>query len=360
MTRTDVPRGAGGSYWTRLGIVMAATTVALAALFAATTRSSVAATILHVVANSVALGALGGVVVPRVRRRVRGMGWAPQWGWTLLALLGVAVLGSVLACAALLLFGHRDAPSLLHCVRADLWVNALIVGPVGIAITLYESQRARLDALTLELRTKELERERASKIAVEARLSSLESRLHPHFLFNTLNTISALIQEDPERAERMVERLAALLRFSLDATAAGVVSLEREMTIVADYLAIEAARLGDRLAYRLDVSPAAAACEIPPLAVQTLVENSIKHAVAPRPRGGRVSVTATASNGRLDVVVWDDGPGFTEAAIVPGHGLENLKARLAARYGPAAALEIAPRDGGTQVCVSVPRDGGAG
>jgi LytS/YehU family sensor histidine kinase len=285
------------------------------------------------------------------------MSWAAQWGLTLLALLGVTVVGTALACGVLALLGHRAAWAIAGCVREDLWVNALIAGPIGIAVTLYESQRARLDTLTLELRTKELERERASKIAVEARLSSLESRLHPHFLFNTLNTISALIHDDPERAERMVERLAALLRFSLDATAAGVVTLEREMKIVADYLAIEAARLGDRLSYRLDVSPAAAACEIPPLAVQTLVENSIKHAVAPRPRGGRVTVTASATNGRLDVAVWDDGPGFSVTAITPGHGLDNLKSRLAERYGPDATLAIAPSEDGVQVSVSLPRRG---
>ena len=105
------------------------------------------------------------------------------------------------------------------------------------------------------------------------------------------------------------------------------------------------------------MSPAAAGCEIPPLAVQTLVENSIKHAVAPRPRGGRVTVTATATNGRLDVAVWDDGPGVSVAAITPGHGLENLKARLAERYGPAATLEVAPSDRGVQVSVSLPRRG---
>ena len=357
MTCTVEARPASGSYWTRLAVVVAAITIALAALFSSMTPWSVAATILHVVVNSVVLGGLAGVIMPPARRRVHGMGWAVQWGFTLLTLLGVTVLGTVLACAVLSLLGQRAAWSIADCVRADLWVNALIAGPIGIAVTLYESQRARLDTLTLELRTKELERERASKIAVEARLSSLESRLHPHFLFNTLNTISALIQEDPERAERMVERLAALLRFSLDATAAGVVPLEREMKIVADYLAIEAARLGDRLTYRLDVSPAAAACEIPPLAVQTLVENSIKHAVAPRPRGGRVTVTATATNGRLDVAVWDDGPGFSVAAITPGHGLENLKARLTERYGPAATLDVAPSEGGVQVSVSLPRRG---
>ena len=99
----------------------------------------------------------------------------------------------------------------------------------------------------------------------------------------------------------------------------------------------------------------AGAWDVPPLAVQTLVENSIKHAIAPRPSGGHVRVEAATSNGRLVVGVWDDGPGFTIAAAIPGHGLENLQSRLHARFGDTATLSVAPRDGGTLVAVSLPR-----
>jgi LytS/YehU family sensor histidine kinase len=110
------------------------------------------------------------------------------------------------------------------------------------------------------------------------------------------------------------------------------------------------------LTYRFDVAADAGTCEVPPLAVQTLVENSIKHAIAPRPGGGRVRVEAGTSDGRLIVGVWDDGPGFEVSAAIPGHGLENLQSRLAARFGEAAALNVARRDGGTLVTVSVPRN----
>ena len=96
-----------------------------------------------------------------------------------------------------------------------------------------------------------------------------------------------------------------------------------------------------------------------PLAVQTLVENSIKHAIAPNPKGGRLRVEAAADNGRLTVGVWDDGPGFTMAAALPGHGLENLQSRLAARFGTSAALSIARRDGGTLVTMALPRTASA-
>ena len=210
-------------------------------------------------------------------------------------------------------------------------------------------------SVTAALRDRELEHERARKMALEARLSSLEARLQPHFMFNTLNAISALIQENPDEAERTVERLAALLRFSLDATERGLVPLEHELKIVTDYLEIERTRFGERLTYAIDVDPDAAGVEVPPLAIQTLVENSIKHAIAPRRAGGRVHVAASAVGDHVRLSVWDDGPGFAADAMRVGHGLDNLRGRLAARFGADATLEIGRRDGGALVTISLPR-----
>jgi CheY-like chemotaxis protein len=144
-----------------------------------------------------------------------------------------------------------------------------------------------------------------------------------------------------------------VLRFSLDASERGLVPLADELKIVGDYLEIERARLGSRLTFTLDIDPEAAGREVPPLTIQTLVENSVKHAVAPRPTGGRIRVAASLAGERLVLSVWDDGPGFTAAAMRPGHGLEGLQTRLAARFGAAAELTIASRDGGTLVTVTV-------
>jgi LytS/YehU family sensor histidine kinase len=201
---------------------------------------------------------------------------------------------------------------------------------------------------------KELEEERARKLAVEARLSSLESRIHPHFLFNTLNSISSLIQEDPKLAERLVERLAALLRFSLDSNQTSTVPLDRELKIVTDYLEIEKARFGDKLRYSIDVPAELRAIEVPPLAVQTLVENSLKHAVATRRDGAAVSICARVSAGQVEVEVLDDGPGFSVDSIKAGHGLENLQSRLAALFDERASLDFSTRDGQTAVTISLP------
>ncbi len=342
--------------WVRVAAVSLATGLVVTSLFMLSGRSaSVLVALERMLIYTASLGGVAGWTLPRVARRLRGLSVAVRWGVMIPVLLGVAVAGTCLASGLALLVGIHHRDSFWRWFVADLRVDALVMVAVGIAMVLYESQRAQLNAVTLELRTKELERERAQKMAIEARLASLESHLHPHFLFNTLNSISALIQENPDQAERMVERLASLLRFSLDVTERSLVPLAHELKVVADYLEIERTRLGERLVYALNVQPDAMHFEIPPLTVQTLVENSIKHAIAPRPSGGHVRVEASALGDQMILTVWDDGPGFTSAAIRPGHGLDNLHGRLAGRFGSAAALSISRRDDGTLVTVSFPR-----
>jgi sensor histidine kinase YesM len=343
-------------YWVRLAVVIVAVAALTTVIFG---RGSVVISMIHGVVYSVCIGVLAGKTLPVVRHRVRDRGPVLEWIATLIAIFAVAIAGNLIACVILGWLGFGFGQPLARRFVASLQLNALLTLIIGVTVTLYESQRARVDALTLELRTKELERERDRKTALEAQLASLESRLHPHFLFNTLNAISELIHQNPERAERMVERLAALLRAALDATGQGLVPLARELEIVGDYLEIERARFGERLRYDVSVTPDARGCAVLPLAVQTLVENSIKHAIAPNPEGGRLRVEAGTTNGRLTVGVWDDGPGFEMSAALPGHGLENLQSRLLARFGDAAALSVARRDGGTLVTLALPRTASA-
>jgi len=181
--------------------------------------------------------------------------------------------------------------------------------------------------------------------------------VRPHFLFNTLNTISSLIPEDPQRAESLVGKLAGLLRFSLDSTQERVSSLERELKVVGDYLEIERARFGDRLRCQIDVPAELRSIEIPALALQTLVENSVKYAVASRSNGAEIRLTARPLAECVRVEVSDDGPGFTEACIRPGHGLDNVQRRLAALFGSAATMEIIKSGDFTSVSLSLPIGG---
>jgi two-component system sensor histidine kinase AlgZ len=278
------------------------------------------------------------------------------WNWAslLLALLVIAAAGCFVADLILVELGMGSG-GLWTIYARSLRSSFLVTLVFGVAGGITEKLRMRLERTTLELRTKELAEERARKMATEAQLRSLESRVQPHFLFNTLNSISSLISEDPARAERVVERLAALLRFSLDANRTSVIPLRQELKIVRDYLEIEKARFGARLRYSIDAPDEAGDLEVPPMAVQTLVENSVKHGVAPRREGGEIRIQARLEDQHLVLEVSDDGPGFDEDAMQSGHGLDILQGRLAALFGEPAKLVISRRDRRSVVSVSLPQ-----
>jgi two-component system sensor histidine kinase AlgZ len=227
---------------------------------------------------------------------------------------------------------------------------------VGLSVTSYETLRHRLVFATLELRTRQVEQERAYKLLAEARLSSLESRIHPHFLFNTLNSIAALIPSDPRRAEDTVAKLASLLRFSLTANQNGLVPLAQELKIVRDYLEIESTRFGNRLHYTIDAQDSPGDIKVPPLALQTLVENAVKHVVAQRPEGGVIQISAARDGANVRLEVIDNGPGFSLDAVTPEHGLGNLIARLELLFGGRGKLDAGRRDDSTVVSVAFPAE----
>jgi LytS/YehU family sensor histidine kinase len=225
---------------------------------------------------------------------------------------------------------------------------------IGLSISTFETMRYKLQAASLELRTREVERERAYKLLAESRLSSLESRIHPHFLFNTLNSIAALIPSDPQRAEDTVGKLASLLRFSLNANHAGLVPLSQELKIVRDYLEIERTRFGDRIRFEIAIPASLDDVRVPPLAIQSLVENVVKHVVSRQPQGAAIKITGSRDSKGVQLAVIDDGPGFSLDAITPEHGLGNLIARMELLYGPAGQLEAARENNKTVVRLSFP------
>jgi signal transduction histidine kinase len=299
---------------------------------------------------------LVGIVLLRLAPRFAGQRFYVRWPLLMIFLAGCAILGFCLGVIinSTLEIRPRDYRSWLD-LPGDLYLALLLTSAFGISGYLYEVVRTRLDTTTLRLHTAELERERARKLAAEARLASLESRIHPHFLFNTLNSISGLIHEDAALAERMVERLAALLRFSLELGAHSVVSLEQELKIATDYLEIERVRFGDRLQYKVEVPPSLHTIEVPPLTLQTLLENSIKHVATHRPGGIEIQILARRMEDRVSIEVLDDGPGFTPAAMKPNHGLDNLRERLRNLFGDEATLDLTRTiDGMSCVRVSLP------
>jgi len=191
----------------------------------------------------------------------------------------------------------------------------------------------------------------------EARLTLLQARLHPHFLFNTLNTVAELIHEAPHRAEIVVEHLSVLLRSALDRAEQQDVPLAEELDFVRRYLAIEETRFEDRLRVEIDVSADLMGQRVPSLILQPLVENAVRHGVGPRAGPGLVRLRAARNDATLRLAVEDDGLGFDPEASARGSGigLRATRERLVERYGAAAGLEITrPATGGTRVTLYLP------
>jgi signal transduction histidine kinase len=184
---------------------------------------------------------------------------------------------------------------------------------------------------------------------VEARLKSLQQQLHPHFLFNTLHTISALMHRDRQAADDMLIRLSDLLRLSLDRTNRQHVSLKDEVDFLQKYLEIEQTRFGDRLRVHMDIDPATLDAAVPNLMLQPLVENAVKHGIAPKVGGGQIHVVSRREGDNVRLVVRDNGSGVSMQALNAfnlGVGLANTRARLEHLYGSRHRFEFDPPEGG--------------
>lgn len=297
------------------------------------------------------------VVMPRLAPKIFGLAASP-FNWAMVAgLLAIlAAAGSLIGMLIFAMTGLVPARAIFSFWLGEpLKISVICTLLFGMFFTVVERLRGRLDAAKLELRTKERDEAEARRLAAEAQLASIESRVQPHFLFNTLNSIAALVHDDPAGAERMTTQLASLMRSSLDSTSKPLVPLEEELRVVAAYLAIEGVRFGSRLRYTIDVPEDARTIHVPRLSVQTIVENSVKYAVSPRREGGSIAVRAAARNGCMEIAVEDDGPGFDASAALPGHGLALVRERLAMTLGNEAALHVDSRPGHSRVAIRLPR-----
>lgn len=204
------------------------------------------------------------------------------------------------------------------------------------------------------------EAEALKRQVVEARMAAMQAQVEPHFLFNTLASIDHLIEVDPKRASQMQKNLIALLRASMptmrETADGGVRDLGRELAVIRPYLEILKVRMEERLETHIDVPEGLVSAEFPPMMVQTLVENAIKHGLEPKPEGGKLTLKAEIVHGKLAVTVSDTGLGFGRAATAgTGVGLANIRERLQLLYGPKAGLTIAENEGGgTRATITVP------
>lgn len=303
---------------------------------------------------SVCISALCTVVLSRLGPYLSRRCSAPlYWLIMVAAMTGLAFAGSLIAAAILIGFGYLRPNQFVTLMRNSLGVSLLITLTVGIAITMLETMRGRLERTTLALRTKERDEAEARRLMAEAQLASLESRVQPHFLFNTLNSIASLIPTDPTGAEQMTTRLASLLRSSLDASTTPLGTLRDELKTARDYLEIERVRIGARLHYEIVAAPGTDEVLLPRLTLQTIVENSVKYAVAPRREGGHIVVRSIRNADTITIAVRDDGPGFDGEDVPEGHGLALVRDRLRLTLGDRAELVIQSRPRDTVVSIVV-------
>jgi signal transduction histidine kinase len=210
--------------------------------------------------------------------------------------------------------------------------------------------------------TSQVELERVEKRLVETHLNTLRLQLEPHFLFNTLNTISSEVVADPELAREMIEDLGALLRRSLDCQDSMEITLAQELALLDHYVAIQKLRFGKRIDIRIDVEPAALSTMVPSMLLQPLVENAIRHGIEGRMSGGKIAVLARQAGAELQIHVLDDGVGLPpdwrmEASA--GLGVRVTRERLEALYSGVGAhgFTVSRREGGgTDVAIRIPLD----
>ena len=270
-----------------------------------------------------------------------------------------AVAASAFAIAWILMMYVGDAPiegkSVVELLKSGVkssvigwqflmgvWLYGLVA---GVSYGIQTRRRAN------ESETRAL---RAEAALVGARLDALRSRLNPHFLFNALHTVGALVREDPARAENAVEKLGDILRQTLRDEAGETVLFREEWELTERYLEFEQLRYGERLAVSRDVDPRAFACRTPTFALQTLVENAVRHSIANRVDGGRVDISARVDGGTFLIRVRNDDSGPKPAANGgTGYGLRALEERLAAVYGGAATLSV-NSESGYEVSIRLP------
>jgi signal transduction histidine kinase len=278
--------------------------------------------------------ALLGLVVERFCARVP---WPHPFR---LGFIGVHALGAAAYASAWLILNsvvesalHRQiaiaaGPGVVAFLVTGVWLYVMVVG-------VSYANRAAQRAAQVEAN------------ATRAQLAALRSQLNPHFLFNAMHTVVQLIPADPRGAARAAERLADVLRTTLEERR-DQVSLAEEWAFVQRYLDIERIRFGDRLAVHADLEPAALALALPSFALQTLVENAVRHGAAPRVEPTTIAVVARVNGDKLDVRVSDNGSGADPDAATTngGTGLRRLRERLIVLHGAGARLDLGRRDGG--------------
>jgi signal transduction histidine kinase len=266
--------------------------------------------------------------------------WMPAWTWPVSTVALAALPGTLLVY---LLSVRGDVTALVHPAR--LWGIVIIAGS-GMGLGLLAAIAAGVRERLAEARAHELqfalERSRLERQALDARLALLQAQIEPHFLFNTLANVQALVESGSSRAGDVLKSLIAYLRAAMPRLHEGAATLQQELTLVRAYLELMQMRMPDRLAFEMTCDPALLQRPFPPMAILTLVENAVRHGIDPLEQGGRIDIDARCEAGGWHVDVQDDGAGI-DPRREPGTGLVNLRERLLGFFGPGASLQLEER-----------------
>jgi len=284
-----------------------------------------------------------------------------RWPWPLRPTLQFYLLHIVLACIYTLTWNvgiywlesiRRGSNAL-----ADFWASRVLGFQLLTGVWIYGLMAGVSYALQTRnrLHEKETLAMRAEALAAAARLDAIRARLNPHFLFNALHTLAALVKFQPAQAEAAIERLGDILRYTLKEDGREVVEFSEEYDFTRKYIAFEQLRYEDRLKVDLAIDPESFHFDLPPFSMQTLAENAVRHAISVRPEGGSIWIACRCRDGRLSISVRDDGPGAGGDAA-PSHqfGLRSLRERLHAAYGASSGLTVQNGPGGFEASFVVP------
>lgn len=270
-------------------------------------------------------------------------GWRAGLALNALAAAGI-VLGSAIGAGLAGLFDNAVTWDRLSQPRWQVHFALVIVVLIGANALAWSSRRRQLAK---------------RRLATEAQLHLLQAQIEPQFLFNTLAEVQGLLDQDPERARQMLEEFTDYLRASLGQLRRVDSSLAAELDMAQCYLQLLRLRMGERLRFSIEASVQARAAVVPPMLLQPLVENALKHGLEPRDDGGSVHIVAAVRLGRLEISVLDDGVGLPPNQQPAGHALNNIRARLQARYGSNAVLTLSAIAPGTRAMLDLPFVGAA-
>lgn len=283
-----------------------------------------------------------------------------RWPWPLRLDLKFYLVQASLAAAYSMIWSA--CVDILECIRRgssplNFWKSPLLPWQLLTGVWLYGVFAGVSYALQMRdrLHEKETLALRAQGLATAARLDAVRARLNPHFLFNALHTLSALVKFRPSMAEVAIERLGDMLRYALKEDGRELVEFSEELDFTRQYLAFEQLRFEERLKVNLQIEPESFNFEIPPFSMQTLAENAVRHAISIRAEGGSIWIKCRSQNGGLLLSVRDDGPGVdSDDGSSHQFGLRSLRERLRAAYGPSSDLHVYSGPEGFEASFLVP------